>query len=72
MGHPVVLARSFTASTHDKPRVLFYGHYDVQPVGEIGQWQHPPFAPTVINEDGLRRFYGRGASDSGGTGKVRA
>jgi acetylornithine deacetylase/succinyl-diaminopimelate desuccinylase-like protein len=63
-GHPVVLACSTTASTEDKPRLLFYGHYDVQPVGDAGQWKHRPFEPTVIEEDGLHRFYGRGTSDS--------
>ena len=63
-GHPVVLARSSPRATGNEPRLLFYGHYDVQPVGDIGQWKHPPFAPTVIEEDGLHRFYGRGTSDS--------
>ncbi|WP_343315872.1 M20/M25/M40 family metallo-hydrolase [Brucella sp. BE17] len=63
-GHPVVLARSSKALTDNKPRLLFYGHYDVQPVGDLGQWTHTPFAPTVIKEDGLDRFYGRGTSDS--------
>lgn len=63
-GHPIVLARSSAASTDNKPRLLFYGHYDVQPVGDIGLWKHPPFEPTVIKEDGVRRFYGRGTSDS--------
>lgn len=62
-GHPVVLGRS---ELHEQggPRMLFYGHYDVQPVGDIKAWQHPPFEPSVQEEDGFHRFYGRGSSDS--------
>jgi acetylornithine deacetylase/succinyl-diaminopimelate desuccinylase-like protein len=63
-GHPVVLAQSHETSDIRRPRLLFYGHYDVQPIGDLDQWKHPPFEPRVIEEDGLHRFYGRGASDS--------
>ncbi|ANH09188.1 M20/M25/M40 family metallo-hydrolase [Shinella sp. HZN7] len=63
-GHPVVLARSAIGTAVNAPRLLFYGHYDVQPVGDLDQWKHPPFAPTILKEDGVHRFYGRGASDS--------
>lgn len=66
-GHPVVMARSVAAEKPKTlPRLLFYGHYDVQPIGDREQWKHPPFEPSVIEEDGLHRFYGRGASDSKG------
>lgn len=61
-GHPVVLARA-TANVPGR-QLLFYGHYDVQPVGNPEDWSHTPFEPRVTEEDGLRRFYGRGASDS--------
>ncbi|MDP0928677.1 M20/M25/M40 family metallo-hydrolase [Paracoccus onubensis] len=61
--NPVVLARSDGAPEGGK-RLLFYGHYDVQPVAPRDAWTHDPFAPKIIEEDGLRRFYGRGASDS--------
>ncbi|MBK4216792.1 M20/M25/M40 family metallo-hydrolase [Paracoccus caeni] len=61
-GHPVVLGAS--DGDGSRPRMLFYGHYDVQPTGPLTDWTHPPFAPTILDEDGLRRFYGRGASDS--------
>lgn len=63
-GHPVVLARSSERHGDKRPRLLFYGHYDVQPVGEPDQWTHAPFEPTLVEEDGVHRFYGRGASDS--------
>jgi acetylornithine deacetylase/succinyl-diaminopimelate desuccinylase-like protein len=63
-GHPVVLARSSGQFERAGPRLLFYGHYDVQPLGDPTQWNHPPFEPRVIEEDGAHRFYGRGASDS--------
>ncbi|MDW6023301.1 M20/M25/M40 family metallo-hydrolase [Mesorhizobium sp. BAC0120] len=63
-GHPLVLAHSTDHTQADRPKLLFYGHYDVQPVGVVEDWRHPPFEPNVINEDGIRRFYGRGASDS--------
>ena len=63
-GHPVVLARSTEHLDIKRPRLLFYGHYDVQPIGDPADWKHPPFKPQLIEEDGLQRFYGRGASDS--------
>ncbi|WP_310221689.1 M20/M25/M40 family metallo-hydrolase [Neorhizobium sp. 2083] len=63
-GNPLVLARSSNSSDVKRPRLLFYGHYDVQPVGDPAQWTHPPFEPRVVAEDGVHRFYGRGASDS--------
>jgi len=63
-GHPVILAKSVFNSNEKRPRLLFYGHYDVQPIGDLNQWKHPPFEPRIIEEDGLHRFYGRGTSDS--------
>ncbi len=41
---------------------LVYGHYDVQPVGQLTEWRSGPFAATV--EDG--KLYARGASNSKG------
>ncbi|MFD1910703.1 M20/M25/M40 family metallo-hydrolase [Halodurantibacterium flavum] len=61
-GHPVVLGSCHSSSS--RRRILFYGHYDVQPAGDPDDWTHPPFAPAIIEEEGLHRFYGRGASDS--------
>lgn len=45
-----------------QPVILFYGHYDVQPVDPIEKWDSPPFKPTL--RDG--RIQARGASDDKG------
>lgn len=44
------------------PRVLVYGHHDVQPVDPLELWATPPFEPTIRGEDLLAR----GASDDKG------
>jgi len=45
-----------------KPTILFYGHYDVQPVDPLDLWQTGPFEPEI--RDG--RMYARGAEDNKG------
>ncbi|HUV92326.1 MAG TPA: dipeptidase, partial [Anaerolineales bacterium] len=56
--HPVVYGESLKAGS-DKPTVLIYGHYDVQPAEPLELWGTPPFEPTKHGEN----LYGRGASD---------
>ncbi|EJW13698.1 Acetylornithine deacetylase/Succinyl-diaminopimelate desuccinylase protein [Rhodovulum sp. PH10] len=64
-GHPVVLARS--AEEAGAKRVLFYGHYDVQPVDPVAQWDAPPFEPRIATlPDGRKAILGRGSSDDKG------
>jgi acetylornithine deacetylase/succinyl-diaminopimelate desuccinylase-like protein len=59
-GHPVVYADWLNAP--GKPTILFYGHYDVQPVDPVELWTSPPFDATV--RDG--EIYARGAADDKG------
>lgn len=58
---PTIFA-SWHGAGDDRPTVLFYNHYDVQPVDPIEQWVSPPFEPTV--RDG--KVYARGAQDNKG------
>jgi acetylornithine deacetylase/succinyl-diaminopimelate desuccinylase-like protein len=58
-GHPVVYAEWLKAGP-DKPTVLVYDHYDVQPVDPLHLWQSEPFAAEI--RDG--RLYARGAVDN--------
>ena len=60
-GHPIVYAEHLGAGA-DKPTVLMYGHYDVQPVDPLELWTNPPFEPTIV--DG--KVFARGATDDKG------
>ena len=59
-GHPLVYGEWMQAK--DKPTVLIYGHYDVQPVDPLNLWKSPPFEPVV--KDG--KIWARGANDNKG------
>jgi acetylornithine deacetylase/succinyl-diaminopimelate desuccinylase-like protein len=67
-GHPIVFAKSPpTEGNGHRPRVLFYGHYDVQPVDPLDLWQTPPFAPRITTlPDGRKAIVARGACDDKG------
>jgi len=59
-GHPLVYAEWRKAP--GAPTVLFYGHYDVQPVDPVELWRHPPFEPTEEGD----KLVARGATDDKG------
>ncbi|WP_342358965.1 M20/M25/M40 family metallo-hydrolase [Terrarubrum flagellatum] len=63
-GHPMVVAHD---QTGEDPHVLFYGHYDVQPVDPLELWASPPFEPALVPQpNGDAWITGRGASDDKG------
>lgn len=59
-GPPIVVASNRTAP--DRPTLLLYNHYDVQPVEPISEWSSDPFSPVI--RDG--NIYARGAQDNKG------
>ncbi len=60
-GNPAVYGEYLTSP--DKPTILFYGHYDVQPVEPLEEWTvTEPFKPVLKGD----RLYGRGAQDNKG------
>jgi len=63
-GHPMVVAHDVKA---DGPHVLFYAHYDVQPVDPLNLWHSDPFDPQLVKQpDGETHIVGRGTSDDKG------
>lgn len=59
-GHPVVFGEKIIDSS--KPTVLIYGHYDVQPEGDLSLWHSDPYEPVIKN----CAIYARGANDDKG------
>ena len=65
-GHPAIVAKA-NASNDGRPHVLFYGHYDVQPVDPLNLWHRPPFEPVITDHaDGRKIIVARGAEDDKG------
>lgn len=60
-GHPVIYGERLDGGA-GAPTVLYYGHYDVQPVDPIELWTNPPFEPTIKGEN----IYARGSVDDKG------
>ncbi|ABD54848.1 M20/M25/M40 family metallo-hydrolase [Jannaschia sp. CCS1] len=61
-GHPMVVAHGDDTGPH----VLFYGHYDVQPVDPLDLWDRDPFDPIIEEQNGKKVIRARGASDDKG------
>ncbi|MEO0445048.1 MAG: M20/M25/M40 family metallo-hydrolase, partial [Verrucomicrobiota bacterium] len=59
-GHPVLVAKSEVKE--DRPTVLIYGHYDVQPAEPLDLWESPAFEPEI--REGV--IYARGSTDNKG------
>ncbi len=63
-GHPLVYGEWLGAP--GRPTVLFYGHYDVQPVDPVDEWRHDPFEPTIEVTERGEQLVARGATDDKG------
>ncbi|EPX80395.1 M20/M25/M40 family metallo-hydrolase [Salipiger mucosus] len=61
-GHPMVVGHVDGAGPH----VLFYGHYDVQPVDPLELWDREPFDPAIEDTPNGKVIRGRGAADDKG------
>src|SRR6056297_3871007 len=61
-GHPMVVGHV----EGDGPHLLFYGHYDVQPVDPLELWTNDPFDPRIEDTPKGRVIRGRGSSDDKG------
>ena len=62
-GHPMVVAHG---PAQGGRHLLFYGHYDVQPVDPLDLWHRDPFDPQVQDTPAGRVIRGRGAADDKG------
>ena len=65
-GQPIVVAHHPGPGRAGGPRVLYYGHYDVQPPDPLELWDSPPFEPTMVEAAHGPRMVARGAVDDKG------
>jgi acetylornithine deacetylase/succinyl-diaminopimelate desuccinylase-like protein len=68
LGKPMVVGHwRAPAGRSARPRVLFYGHYDVQPPDPLDEWIVPPFEPRLVEDPRHGKvIVARGASDDKG------
>ena len=64
-GHPIVFS-DYQTSRPEAKTILFYGHYDVQPVDPVSLWDSDPFDPVLSSIDNEPCIIARGASDDKG------
>ena len=62
-GHPIVLGE---LGSDSRPHILFYGHYDVQPVDPLELWDNDPFEPIIEKLPSGSVIRARGSSDDKG------
>jgi len=65
-GQPMVVGHHPGPDGADAPHILYYGHYDVQPVEPLELWLSPPFEPTMVTTERGPRIVARGAVDDKG------
>ncbi len=65
-GQPMVVGHYPDPGDGRLPHILYYGHYDVQPVEPLELWQTPPFEPTLVTTGRGQRMVARGAVDDKG------
>jgi len=65
-GHPMVVAKHEGPPGYDGPRLLYYGHYDVQPADPIDLWKSDAFEPVLVDGPCGKRIVARGACDDKG------
>ncbi|WP_317054950.1 MULTISPECIES: dipeptidase [Roseovarius] len=65
-GHPMVVGHIDGPEGKDTPHLLFYGHYDVQPVDPLDLWHTDPFQPELQDTPKGQVIRGRGSSDDKG------